>query len=390
MTDLTRETQPGGVTGATVAPVAAAPSRWGAIDAVRGSAMAFVCVSHFAMTYFPPGDPRGRWLRWVGMVATPTFVMLSGLVVGYVVRRAPGGLRAVGRGLVDRGLFLLLVAHPLIVLAHVPLAGGLRAALPWVHVTDTIGVCLILAPLLLRLAPLHRAAAGAAVYAAGWLALGASTPPGWPAALKEVLVGSSNLRHLAYVFPIVPWLGAYAVATVIGERLTEARREGPARASRLASRLALAAFGLTAGLRVASSALRLPARHPALAAMTRMVKLPPTPAYLAFFTGVGLAMLAAFIELERREAFPWLREAAALVGRNSLAAFLAQYFVYCTGMVLLRPPVGRAWPLWMIGSAVPVVLVALAWDRIGGNRFFTVGLRPRRPGAPAAGRGAAA
>jgi hypothetical protein len=45
--------------------------------------MAFVCLSHFANACFPEGDPHGRWLRLIGIPATQTFAVLSGVIIGY-------------------------------------------------------------------------------------------------------------------------------------------------------------------------------------------------------------------------------------------------------------------------------------------------------------------
>jgi len=122
----------------------------------------------------------------------------------------------------------------------------------------------------------------------------------------------------------------------------------------------------------------VPEGHPALHWLVHIWKLPPSPVYVFLFSGIGLAMLAAFIEFERRDAIPALRRAAAVVGRSSLAVFIAQYCVNFTATVLLHPLVSAAWPIWFLGSLVPMFGVALLWQRLDRNRFFTLGLRARR------------
>jgi uncharacterized membrane protein len=344
-------------------------SRWGAIDSARGAAMAFVCLSHFGSTYFAESDPRARWLQWIGMIATPTFVILSGIVVGDRMGGAAARLSGNRRWLVDRGLFLIVAGHPLIFLALV--ANGAGSPLRWVFVTDVIGLCLLLAPLFLRLRPPWRVAGGLAILAVNWAIVPLRPAPGWPLALKEFLVGALVLREFEHVFPVLPWLGVFLVATALGERVANVRRTGDAAVARFVWRMAFAALGAAA---IARAAALFP-RHPALVWLAHLKKLPPSPVYVAFFAGAGLVMLAAFIELERHDRLPTLRGVAALIGRNSLVVFIAQFYVYFTATVLLHPPVSDAWPIWFLVSLAPVLAVALVSDRVGANRHFTVGLR---------------
>jgi len=69
------------------------------LDVARGTAMLVVCLSHFAATYLAPWDnpalsPVVRWCgRFAGtisMVASPCFVSVSGIVVGYPLPVQPG------------------------------------------------------------------------------------------------------------------------------------------------------------------------------------------------------------------------------------------------------------------------------------------------------------
>jgi uncharacterized membrane protein len=52
------------------------------VDATRGTAVLMVLVSHFGITYFDVLDPRARWLEALTLSASPTFMLLSGLLVG--------------------------------------------------------------------------------------------------------------------------------------------------------------------------------------------------------------------------------------------------------------------------------------------------------------------
>ena len=61
-------------------------SRVASIDSARGAAMLFVCLAHFANAYqFVSGaDASGMYLVLIGMVASPTFVIVSGFVAGFL------------------------------------------------------------------------------------------------------------------------------------------------------------------------------------------------------------------------------------------------------------------------------------------------------------------
>src|SRR4051794_34291375 len=86
------------------------------IDSARGIAMLFVLLSHFGFTFFP--DQSGRlpsMMRIVGMVASPTFVLINGIMIGFLRRvREPEEYERLKRLFVDRGLFLLTGGHLLL------------------------------------------------------------------------------------------------------------------------------------------------------------------------------------------------------------------------------------------------------------------------------------
>jgi peptidoglycan/LPS O-acetylase OafA/YrhL len=53
--------------------------------------MFFVLLSHFGFTFFPnQADPVPTAMRFAGMVASPTFMILSGLILGFLYRTSPG------------------------------------------------------------------------------------------------------------------------------------------------------------------------------------------------------------------------------------------------------------------------------------------------------------
>src|SRR5688500_6240422 len=107
------------------------------LDAARGVTMFFVFLSHFALLYFSAPEQqvwRNGMIR-VGMIATPTFLILSGMVLGVQYHAARGAFARIQARFIDRGLFLLVVGHAAIFLALVRVEH-------WVFVlysTDVIG-----------------------------------------------------------------------------------------------------------------------------------------------------------------------------------------------------------------------------------------------------------
>ncbi|HEY0190206.1 MAG TPA: heparan-alpha-glucosaminide N-acetyltransferase domain-containing protein, partial [Kofleriaceae bacterium] len=138
-----------------------------ALDATRGSAMLFVLISHFGLTYFGHNGAEHLedWFERVGKVASPTFMVLSGMMAGFLYAMRPDSFRATRVRLADRGLFFLTFGHVVIALAHEPRLGRLDWAMYEVFITDTIAFCIIVGPLLVEaLRPRTRLMLGAALF----------------------------------------------------------------------------------------------------------------------------------------------------------------------------------------------------------------------------------
>src|SRR5437868_12254682 len=139
--ELLRSDLPGG------APL----SRDREMDAVRGAAMLAVCVSHSSQLIVGSWQSAmGVVLIRLGMVATPTFLLLSGVVCGYLSRVLPDTDRQFRWRFIDRGLFLLLVAHPVLSLTHAIALAAPNRILGNFYITDAVGVALIAGALLAR------------------------------------------------------------------------------------------------------------------------------------------------------------------------------------------------------------------------------------------------
>src|SRR5882672_6741102 len=114
---------------------AESPARLQFIDAARGGAMFFVLLSHFAFNYFSGDDATGNLMTIVGMIASPTFILL-----GMYYRTRPRDFDRFRIIVTDRGLFLLTIGHLLVLLSHA------TYAVRFVSITDAVGVCMLISP----------------------------------------------------------------------------------------------------------------------------------------------------------------------------------------------------------------------------------------------------
>src|SRR5688500_19223007 len=80
-----------------------------AIDAARGVAMVFVCLSHFGLEYFRRLDEPSiaKALYVVGMIGSPSFMLISGLMLGVLYETKRTRFNQHRLLLADRALFML-------------------------------------------------------------------------------------------------------------------------------------------------------------------------------------------------------------------------------------------------------------------------------------------
>lgn len=82
------------------------------VDAVRGIAMLFIGVSHVSFYLINDAPTLPSLLRAIGFLASPNFLLMSGLACGYQLARSPTTATALRS--VDRGLSALLAGHLLV------------------------------------------------------------------------------------------------------------------------------------------------------------------------------------------------------------------------------------------------------------------------------------
>ncbi|MBD0319797.1 MAG: OpgC domain-containing protein, partial [Gemmatimonadetes bacterium] len=344
--------------------------------------------------YFRPlGDPAERvWTYNIGMVASPTFMLLSGMMLGLLFHTKRDGFGKISAGLADRGLFMLTAGHLLIMLTCIPRSGSFGQAARLGFITDAVGVAVILGPLVVvRTRAGARLAAALGLYLSGLLLTMAWFPEGaLPRAIKQVLAGPYP-EATPNTFPFLPWLGVYLAGTVLGEWLGRCYQAGDARAAERGI-LKLGAAGVavavlckaamwTAGS-VGLHGLGDPAGW-AYQLTSPWRKLPPSPVYLAFFGGAGMLLVGMVLMAERRQLFGRYMDWASVLGRNSLFVFIAQFYVYYLGFYYLRLPYTPFWPLYFAASVAGLAMLARVWDERGWNRYLTLRRAPAAPSRPA-------
>jgi len=353
------------------------------LDATRGTAMIFVLISHFGLTYFGLNgqEQLEDWFERVGKVASPTFMVLSGMMAGFLYAMRPESFRATRMRLADRGLFFLTFGHVVIAIAHAPRLGRFDWALYEVFITDTIAFSIIVGPFLVEvLRPWARVALGVAVFAASWAAMElwpVDWHSWWRAALAGELVAGPTYRAGIYTFPVLPWFATYLACTSLGgafaARLKQDGEDG-------AARLMLHAGGTSMLLALVFAKLGSVARDAGVIAPEGLVstlaslscKRPPGPVYLLFHGGAGLLLLAAMMTVDRLGRLDaWLRFTTRM-GRTSFFLFVVQFFVFNEFFFRARLPMSPVWPLYFAATVALVGLASWWWDAGGYNRFMTM------------------
>lgn len=359
-----------------------------AFDVARGSAMLLVFLSHFSLRYLKVASGL-RWHAaqgWVTLGATPAFVLVSGMMLG-LLRTARADFTRMRDKLIDRGLFLLIVARPLIAIAHIALVKDWQQAfIDIVYITDTVGVSLILGALIAeRVGDWGRLWLGLAVLATSWTANIAWSPdfPGGQL-VEELLFGRLQGDSLLSNFPLLPWFGWYLIGSGVGALVVRAHADGAGRAAaRVLFRAAAVSAVVAAIAKAAESPLRL-ASSDLMTAVGRTAslmsvreKLPPGVTYLALYgalSALGVGMVLRWgdrIGASSRPATAIWR-ALAMLGRNSLLAFVLQFYVYSAVHLLPKPPAWTAPAYFALTVAVLWAAIA-ACDRLRLNRMFSVG-----------------
>ena len=358
------------------------------IDATRGLAMLGVMTAHFGWIFseLHPEFGLGLALAKYLDVSAPTFMVISGALLGYVFERRGRKLGAFALKLMDRGLFLLTAGHLLICAAYVAYATGPYGALAFAQITDAIGLAILLGPfLVVRTSAKTRIFIGISLFVTSWVAVGVWLPESsvgqW---VKDTLFGAelSRQSRWGYNFPVAPWISVYIVATALGQHMASVRHHS--------GDLALLRRMLTVGAVLLFSACCVKAvwgmaSYSGLAATEsagwpRLLyaltefhqKRPPGLGFFLYTTSVSLGLLAALFLVERQRILGAPMSLLTAMGRNSLFLFIVQEHVYVSWLWLANPPLA-SWPLTYSATVIVTLGALWVWRRLGSTALFTVG-----------------
>jgi uncharacterized membrane protein len=362
--------------------------RLAALDAVRGTAMLLVFVSHFLDEFrladLSQSSQVSDYLTLVTRVATPTFVLVSGIILGYLYRAKGNQFPHLRIHLIDKAFFLLTIGH-LLIATFTAEKSSFSYSVSVGYVTDTLGLCAIGSLLLIpHTQPTTRLWWGVGLYLVSWThwCLGGSGSP-IVEVLKGILLGPQADGTIIFYFPLLPWFGVHLIGSYLGEELgahksSELYGSGRKILTRLSAGLLL--FIVTTKVTyttVISMGLLTPSGC-VYQFFSPYQKYPPGPTYLLFYGGLALLLISGLLFAKWVQWFQWLMRSLETVGRNSLLAFLLQYFVYYTVLHwlvtksdLITPMM--AWAFLLLSIFGQVALITLL-DRYHVRRVWTVGL----------------
>ena len=352
--------------------------------------MLFVCLSHFVVACVAPwGNPalspvlrRSAELAvTLSMIASPTFVSVSGIVIGYLSRLNPSQMPALRRKLVDRGLFLLLIGHVLQAVPAFYTSRDVAQALRFVFITDVIGVAIIVGPsLVMWTSAAARAVLGVSLLLLTWAVSYFWTPHGAMAAELVRYAFGKPVEPMFSGFPLVPWLGVYVLATILGEWLgKDAQAAESHRAEKQLLRLGAAGVVAGAAITIGRHALRdlapaLASSHDVLLGFLALRKFPPGPTYLVFFGGAGMILVSTAFALAHHRLWTYVTRPLSAIGRASLFVFVIQGYVYYLAVPAIGLRFPQIWPVYYAATILFFLGLATLWNRFDGNRYLTVGL----------------
>jgi len=354
------------------------------IDATRGTAMLFVFLSHFGEVYLRNNGVMTLLypVYKITMIASPTFMVISGIMLGYLYRTETWNFSHIKESFVNRGLFLLTIGRLLILVAHISIAGGMRGALHWGFITDAIGISIIVGPLVIdKVRWKSRLLLAVLAFVMSWVLILYWNPELWTLrVLKETLFGPAgpyNTHVYADVFPLVPWFSLYFLGTCIGERMGEHYTNGEK--SKIApfvlkiclgswlvvflalgGRFLISYFGIT-GLGMEIRSLTSPFQ-----------KLSPSPVFFLFYGGAALLVLYLLFRFEKVTLVNKYIGFAEVIGQTSLFVFIVQYYVYFTFFSEANFRFTVVWPLYFIASVAVIYIVSKLWFERGLNRVLVV------------------
>ena len=355
-----------------------------ALDATRGIAMLLVCTAHFIDVYYGAG-PRDNWLlndlSVVSRIATPSFVLVSGILLGYLSKSTHQAWANLRVHLLDRAIFLITVGHVLMA-ASFTIREDLVTALSRGYVTDTLGWCVLVGLLVIHYAktPTVRFWLGLLMYVIGWASWN-EWHPDHPVlvTIRGIVLGPEENTVPIFWFPLLPWFGVYLVGSAIGSWLGTFE---PRQLSQAGHRLVWwsgSVLGSMLIMQLIIVMLKIP--RSIYLPFISYSKSPPGPFYLLTFGSAALLLLGTLLLVSKA---PQIRTAISMaerMGRNALSLFITQSFLFYTALYFFLSHSAKSTVpnvfLLLIGSLLCVMWLSGMYDRSHLNRLWTVGLTGR-------------
>ncbi|MDP1947289.1 MAG: OpgC domain-containing protein [Nitrospirota bacterium] len=361
-----------------------------ALDSARGMAMLLVCIAHFVdifhFRHLLLEGPTESWivdtLTLACRAASPMFVLISGVLLGYQAEVKGAHFAAFRMHVLDRALFLVTIGHVLIALSFAAL-WGLGPAMSQAYITDTVAFCVMIGVFVVpAIGRRIRFLLGGCLSIGSWI-LWLYWNPEDPLyqVIRSVLCGPTQDLVVAQ-FPLLPWLGVYMAGSGVGAWLKDLPVQGLRPVSRRLLNVSLGMIATAIVLKAGIVLLSLfggvaldPGWRPYLSLYQ---KYPPGLVYLLVYGGAAFLLLGVlFAQTEQS----WIRggmRAVEPIGRNALPIFIVQFFLYYTCIYLLSATVTRM-PLAMAGGLLLLSLwgiwgVARLCQRYNISRFLTTGL----------------
>lgn len=342
--------------------------------------MLLVFGAHFLTVCLPQHSiPWVVWAQRLFMIASPTFITISGIMLGFLYKNRLLAFDSIRLKLVDRAVFLLTVGHTLIMLAQAALLGSFNSATHWVYITDAIGFSIIAGSFLItRTSKRTRLLVSVLLLWASWIMTLFFHPSSTILrGIHDALFGTlSDEKPYLEGFSLIPWFSFYVMGSYLGEVLSD-NLNRPKRMVSLVLVVAVCSVGpaiVIKGTYMFLYHYGIIAHHEWVYKLTNLFqKYPPGPVYFLFYGGISMFMLFFLLRYRECRIVKLYVSWVSVLGRASLITFIIQYYVYWVFMPNLHLP-SRFWMLPLIGSVAFIYALSYLWLRKDLNGLLTVGL----------------
>jgi hypothetical protein len=355
------------------------------IDSARGVAMLFVFIGHFGWIYsLKLGIKTGRPMisEHFGLLASPAFIIISGLVVGFL-SIARKNFTETRIKIIDRGIFLLSTGHLIMILSHVALFPAVDELWRYGLITDTIGLCLIIVSIAVsRMTYRKIFITGISLFIMNWFVMMFWQPDNnYLVALKEIFCGVYKTKVIRFSFPFLPWLGLFMVGSSVGIRIANYKKLGrPNEISVFLLKSAFISLFCALAIKIIYKAICYLCEFANNEMLYSLIadpyqRFPPSPVYFLFNAAQTYLIMYLIFHIEEKKLAKKLLDTTAMIGKTSLFVFVLQYYIYYIAFYITPNilPLKFFWPLYFFTSVILIIVLAKWWIARGYNRLLTVG-----------------